>query len=122
MYELLAQSRRPFAIVAGLHGAIERQVWTSLTEKIESAVESSAKYSLSLQHRATLSNEISIHKQFELLSQICVHLEGGGKLGFLQLATKSEWRHLLRSVKVAAGEPTHLEHFHALRQIAESNR
>jgi hypothetical protein len=117
--ELLAQSWRPFAIVAGLHGAIERQVWSSLVEKIESAVESSAKYSLTLQHRATLSNEIAIHKQFELLSQICVHLESGGKLGFLQLATKSEWRHLLKGVKVAAGEPTHLEHFNALRQIAD---
>lgn len=117
--ELLAQSWRPFAIVAGLHGATERQVWASLIEKIESAVESSAKYSLTLQHRATLSNEIAIHKQLELLSQICAHLEGGGKLGFLQLATKSEWRHLLKGVKVAAGEPTHLDHFNALRQIAE---
>jgi very-short-patch-repair endonuclease len=117
--ELLAQSWRPFTIVAGLHGEIERQVWTSLTEKIELTVNSSAKYSLTLQHRATLSNEIPIHKQFNLLSQICVHLEGGGKLGFLQLATKSEWRHLLKGVKVAAGEPTHLEHFNALRQIAD---
>ena len=117
--ELLTQSWRPFAIVAGIHGAVERQVWVTLIEKIESAVESSAKYSLTLQHRATLSEEFAIHKQFELLNQICAHLESGGKLGFLQLATKSEWRHLLKGVKVAAGEPTHLEHFNALRQLAE---
>lgn len=117
--ELLAQSWRPFAIVAGIHGAVERQVWVTLIEKIESAVEASAKYSLTLQHRATLSEEFAIHKQFELLNQICAHLESGGKLGFLQLATKSEWRHLIKGVKVAAGEPTHLEHFNALRQLAE---
>ncbi len=117
--ELLAQSWRPFAIVAGMHGAIERQVWTSLIEKIESAVESGAKYSMTLQHRATLSDEIAIHKQLELLNQIYVHLENGGKLGFLQLATKSEWRQLIKGVKVAAGEPSHLDHFGALRQIAE---
>ena len=117
--ELLAQSWRPFAIVAGIHGAFERQVWVTLIEKIESAVESSAKYSLTLQHRATLSSGIAIHKQFELLNQICDHLESGGKLGFLQLATKSEWRQLLKGVKVTAGIPTHLEHFNALRQIAD---
>jgi superfamily I DNA and/or RNA helicase/very-short-patch-repair endonuclease len=117
--ELLAQSWRPFAIVAGIHGAVERQVWATLIEKIESTVESGAKYSLTLQHRATLSGELSVHKQFELLNQICAHLESGGKLGLLQLATKSEWRHLLKSIKVAAGEPTHIEHFNALRQLAE---
>lgn len=117
--ELLAQSWRPFAIVAGIHGAVERQVWATLIEKIEAAVESGAKYSLTLQHRATLSADIAVHKQLELLNQICGHLENGGKLGFLQLATKSEWRHLLKGVKVAAGEPSHLEHFNALRQIAE---
>lgn len=117
--ELLAQSWRPFAIVAGIHGAFERQVWVTLIEKIESAVESSAKYSLTLQHRATLSSDIAIHKQFELLNQICDHLESGGKLGFLQLATKSEWRQLVKGVKVTAGVPTHLEHFNALRQIAD---
>ncbi len=117
--ELLAQSWRPFAIVAGIHGAVEREVWVTLIEKIELAVESNAKYSLTLQHRANLSADIAVHKQYELLNQICAHLESGGKLGFLQLVTNSEWRHLLKGVKVAAGEPVHLDHFNALRQIAD---
>ena len=117
--ELLEQSWRPFAIVAGIHGAVEREVWVTLIEKIESTVESSAKHSLMLQHRANLSADVSVHKQYELLNQICAHLESGGKLGFVQLATKSEWRHLLKRVKVAAGEPTHLDHFNALRQLAD---
>jgi very-short-patch-repair endonuclease/superfamily I DNA/RNA helicase len=117
--ELLAQSWRPYAIVAGIHGAVERQVWQSLIEKIELAVEASAKHSLTLQHRASLSEDIAIHKQLALLEQICNHLEAGGKLGFLQLATKSEWRQLLKGVRVAAGEPSHIEHFKALRQLAD---
>lgn len=117
--ELLAQSWRPRAIVAGIHGSIEKQVWISLCEKIEAAAESSAKYSLTLQHRAILSEDILIHKQFELLHQICTHIQNGGKLNFLQLATKSEWRMLLKGVRVAAGEPTQYEHFDALRQIAD---
>lgn len=117
--ELLAQSWRPFAIVAGIHGSVERQVWSTLIEKIELAVDSSSKYSLMLHHRATLADGIQIYKQLDLLNQICSHLEGGGKLGLIQLATKSEWRNLLKNIRVAAGEPTHLEHFKALRQLAD---
>ena len=117
--ELLAQSWRPFAIVAGIHGAVEREVWITLIENIESAVEAGAKYSLTLQHKATLSAEIKVHKQYELLCQICEHLENGGKLNFLQMVKKSEWRNLLKGLMVASGAPTHLEHFKALRQIAE---
>jgi very-short-patch-repair endonuclease/superfamily I DNA/RNA helicase len=117
--ELLAQSWRPYAIVAGIHGAVERQVWQSLIEKIDAAVEASAKYSLTLQHRASLSEDIAVHKQLDLIDQICRHLEAGGKLGFLQLATKSEWRQLLKGARVAAGEPTHIEHFKAIRQLAD---
>ncbi len=117
--ELLAQSWRPFAIVAGIHSGLERTVWISLIEKIDSAVESSAKYSLTLHHRATLADGIAVHKQFEILTQICTYLDGGGKLGFLQIATKSDWRQLLKGVRVAAGEPTHPEHFKALRQLAD---
>lgn len=117
--KLLAQSWRPYAIVAGIHGGVERKVWETLAEKIESAVEASAKYSLTLQHRAKLCSDIAVHKQLELLHQICKHIENGGKLGFVQLVTKSEWRNLLKRVQVAAGEPSHLEHFKALRQLAE---
>lgn len=117
--ELLAQSWRPFAIVAGIHGSAERKVWSTLIEKIELAVDSNSKHSLTLQHRATLADGIQIHKQLDLLNQICSHLEGGGKLGLIQLATKSEWRSLLKSTRVAAGEPNHIEHFHALRQLAD---
>ena len=117
--EILAQSWRPFAIVAGIHGGVERDVWMMLVEKIEQAVESGARYSLVLQHRPSLSEEIVIYKQLTLLTQICRHIENGGKLNFIQLATKPEWRHLIKMSKVAAGEPVHADHFIALKQFAE---
>jgi very-short-patch-repair endonuclease/superfamily I DNA/RNA helicase len=117
--ELLAQSWRPVAIVAGIHGGVERDVWLTLIEKIEKAVESGAKHALTLQHRATLADDMPIHRQYDLLNQICVHLASGGKLGFIQLATKPEWRNLIKASRVAAGEPKHLEHFEALKQYAE---
>ncbi len=117
--EILKQSWRPYSIVAGIHGVVERDVWASLIEKIEQAVNSNAKYSLVLQHRPTLGEEVVIHKQLSIFTQICNHLESGGKLNFIQLATKSEWRQLIKSSKVTAGEPVHIDHFNALKQIAE---
>lgn len=117
--EILKQSWRPYTIVAGIHGGVEREVWTSLIEKIEQAVDSSAKYSLVLQHRPTLGEEVVVHKQLSIFIQICSHLENGGKLNFIQLATKSEWRQLIKASKVTAGEPVHIDHFNALKQIAE---
>jgi len=87
--EILAQSWRPFAIVAGIHGGVERDVWMMLVEKIEQAVESGARYSLVLQHRPSLSEEIVIYKQLTLLTQICRHIENGGKLNFYSIGNKT---------------------------------
>jgi very-short-patch-repair endonuclease len=117
--ELLAQSWRPYAIVSGLHGALEHEVWLALIEKIDLAVESGAKYLLVLQHRPSLSDDVVIHKQLATLAQICAHLEKGGKLSFIQLVAKPEWRQVIKASKVAAGEPIHLDHFNALKQLAE---
>jgi very-short-patch-repair endonuclease/superfamily I DNA/RNA helicase len=117
--EILAQSWRPFAIVAGIHGAVEREVWIALIEKIEQAVDAGARYSLVLQHKPSLGEEIIIHKQLMVLTQICGHLENGGKLNFIQMATKPEWRKLIKVSKVAAGEPVHIDHFNALKQLAQ---
>ncbi len=120
--DLLMQSWRPYAIVAGIHKGTERQVWSTLVEKIEKTVEANAQHALVLQHRPKLTSEISLHKQYEVLSQICGHLETGGKLGFIQMATKSDWRQFVKLSSVAAGEPTHLDHFKALKTLAELER
>lgn len=117
--ELLSQAWRPYAIVAGIHGGLDREVWEALVSKIESAVESSARYSLTLQHRATLCEGIPVGNQLMILTQICAHLEEGRKINFIQLAPKPDWRRLIKGARVAAGAPSHLEHFRALRQLAE---
>ena len=117
--ELLAQSWRPFAIVAGIHGGVEREIWITLIKQIESAVEAGAKYSLTLQHKAALSSEFDVHKQYELLCAIVEHLENGGELNFIQHLKRPAWKKLTKGLKVASGMPTHLTHFGALKQIAE---
>ena len=116
---LLSQSWRPYAIVAGIHGGNEKEVWEVLATKIEQTVDSGAKYALALHHRPQLAQSITIYKQVEILTQICIHLESGGKLGMMQLATKSEWRQVINTCTVAAGKPVHLDHFKAILQFAE---
>ena len=116
--DLLRQSWRPFAIVAGIHGGVERDVWGKLVTWIEATCAANAQHSLLLHQRSRLSDVISSHRQRVIVTQICKYLDGGGKLGFIQLITRTEWRQFIRDVSVAAGQPKHREHFEALRRHA----
>ncbi len=117
--ELLRQEWRPFAIVAGMHGGFDRQVWEMLVSMVEKASEANSRYALALHHRPRLSESMHVHKQKQIISEILAHVTNGGKLGFLQLATHSEWRQFLKSVSVTAGEPSHREHFDALERLVD---
>ncbi len=116
--DLRRQAWRPYAIIAGIHGGIEREVWLRLIGNIENAVEANSKYTLMLHHRPRLSEEIPIHKQRQITIEICEYIEAGGKLGFLQLATRSEWRQFIKTASVMAGQPNHREHFEAIQYLA----
>ena len=117
--ELLSQSWRPYAIVAGIHTSGEREVWEVLISKIEQAVTASSRYTLVLHHKPVLIDSLSIQKQFEILCEICTYLEKGEKLGMFKLAIKSEWKKLIDGVSVSAGKPNHLDHFLALKHLAD---
>jgi very-short-patch-repair endonuclease len=117
--DLLIQSWRPFAIVAGIHGAAEREVWQTLISKIELVVDCSAKYALLLHHKPILSEEVDKHKHFEILQQITAHIDSGGKLNLLQTVTKPGWRKIIKSSKVSSGQPSHKDHFNALKLYNE---
>lgn len=60
-----------------------------------------------------------VHRQLQVVSEIKEHLAGGGKLGILQLAIRSEWRQLIKTVSVTAGQPSHPDHFDAIGRLAE---
>jgi len=117
--DLRRQSWRPYAIVAGIHGGTEREVWERLITNIELAAEANAKHALVLHHRPRLSETIAVHRQRQITVEICEYIDGGGKLGFLQLATRSEWRQLIKTSSVTAGQPNHRDHFEALGHLAE---
>lgn len=117
--DLRRQAWRPFAIVAGIHGGTERVVWQRLIANIEKAAEANSKHALVIHHRPQLSEVISAHKQLQISIEVREHLDAGGKLGFLQLATRSEWRQFIKTTSVAAGQPDHRDHFEALGQLAE---
>lgn len=57
-------------------------------------------------------------RQKQIASEIRVHLENGGKLGMLQLVTRSEWRTFIKTSSVTAGAPVHQDHFEALHRLA----
>jgi hypothetical protein len=117
--DLLCQAWRPHAIVAGMRGGSERAAWEMLVASIEGAAEANGKHALVLHHRPRLSESMPIHKQVQVTAEIKEHLANGGKLGFLHLVTRSEWRQLIKTVSVAAGQPSHPEHFDAVGRLAD---
>ena len=117
--DLRRQAWRPYAIVAGIHGGTEREVWERLIANIEEAVEANARHALILMHRPRLSGAMPVYRQWQVSVDICEHIDGGGKLGFLQLATRSEWRQFIKTTSVAAGQPDHRDHFEALGHLAK---
>jgi len=117
--ELRRQSWRPFAIVAGIHGGTELAVWKKLIEHIEATAESQSEYSLQLHHRPSISESAPIHQQHRIAGEILEHLNNGGKIGFLQRATKPEWWQFIKASSVSAGQPDHLDHFKALQALTK---
>jgi len=117
--DLRRQSWRPYAIIAGMHGGTEREVWERLIINIEKAAEANSRCALVLHHRPRLSEIIPVHKQWHITVEICEHIDAGGKLGFIQLATRSEWRQFIKTVSVTAGQPHHRDHFEAIGCLAE---
>ena len=117
--DFLKQTWHPHAIVAGMRGGAEREAWELLISAIERATKANGKHALVLHHRPRLSEAMPAHKQNHLIREIHQHLMAGGKIGFLQLAAHSEWRQLIKTVSVTAGQPNLPEHFDALGRLAE---
>lgn len=116
---LRRQAWRPYAITAGLHGGGERNVWERLITHINGTVEANSRHALVLDQRPQLSPAMPVPEQLEVAIQIGKHIAAGGKLGFLQLATHSEWRLFIKTARVTAGQPSHPAHFAALARLAE---
>lgn len=117
--DLRSQSWRPYAIVAGIHGGIEKEVWERLITTIQAAVETNAKCAMELHHNAQLSTTLPVTRQREIAVEIVEYLSSGNNLGFVQLVTHSQWRQFINTTSVSAGKPRHTEHFKAIGLLAK---
>jgi hypothetical protein len=117
--DLRSQTWRPYAIVAGMHGGAEKEVWEKLISTIQAAAEANAKYAMVLHHNVQLSTTIPVTRQQEIVAQICEYISAGNRLGVVQMVTRSEWRQFINSTSVAAGKPRHVEHFRAIGRLVD---
>lgn len=117
--ELRTQYWRPYAIVAGILGGTSKFVWEKLIENIEETSELQAQYNLHINHAPEVVLDQTIYVQKKVVEEICEHIESGGKLGFLQLVTRSEWKQFLKGVTVSSGAPDHLDHFKAVKSLID---
>jgi very-short-patch-repair endonuclease/superfamily I DNA/RNA helicase len=112
--DLRKQAWRPYAIVAGMHGGVEKEVWERLITAIQTAVDVNAKCAMELHYNAQLSTTLPITRQHEIAIEIIEYLSSGGKLGIVQRVTHSEWRQFINTTLVSAGKPRYAEHFKAI--------
>lgn len=117
--ELRGQTWRPHAIVAGMRGETTQKVWQKLMELIEQANEAHNHYALAIHLTPRLGKAMNLAAQERAVNEILAHLASGGKLGFLQLMTRGEWKQFIKESSVASGEPSHKEHFEALRTVIQ---
>ncbi|MBM0106738.1 AAA family ATPase [Steroidobacter sp. S1-65] len=113
------QAWRPYAIVAGINGGTQREVWEQLIQGIEEAAEANAQCALLRHHRPQLSKSMPAETQRRIAQEIVQHLEAGRGLGFVTMATRSEWRQFVKEASVVNGEPSRLDHFHVLAMVAD---
>ncbi|HEY0939751.1 MAG TPA: AAA domain-containing protein [Steroidobacter sp.] len=113
------QAWRPYAIVAGISGGTQREVWEQLIQGIEEAAEANAQCALLRHHRPQLAKSMPAETQRRIAQEIVQHLEAGRGLGFLQMATRSDWRQFVKAASVSTGEPSRLDHFHVLAMVAD---
>jgi very-short-patch-repair endonuclease len=117
--QLRRQAWRPYAIVAGISGGTQREVWEQLIRGIENAAEANAQCALLRHHRPQLSKTLPADRQRRIAREIVQHLEEGRGLGLLQMATHSEWRQFVKTASMASGEPARIEHFRVLEMVAD---
>jgi very-short-patch-repair endonuclease/DNA polymerase III delta prime subunit len=117
-----AQPWQLSAMLAGYHGGEQRKPWGNLLALIDEAWDCYSKSQESfVRHEPELPEELPMEESRATSEQISMHLDRGGSLSFLTLATRSTWKKFIRTSRVATGEPKLPEHFQALRNMATLN-
>jgi very-short-patch-repair endonuclease len=114
-----AQPWQLSAMQAGYHGGEQRKPWENLLALIDEAWECNSKSQESfLCHEPALPKELTIEEAQAISEDISMHLDRGGSLSFLTLATRPAWKKFIHASRVTTGEPAAREHFQALRGLA----
>jgi len=108
------------AVAAGFRASADAiSPWEELTQRLDKLnTRAQSFYSLLLDHRCTLASDITPDRQQTLASEIRAFIERGGKLSFVRMMTKPEWRKFVASTRVNDSKPQSTSHFRALEVFA----
>jgi very-short-patch-repair endonuclease len=114
-----AQPWQLSAMMAGYHGNEQRKPWENLLALIDDVWDCYSESQESfLCHDPALPKELTIEESHAISKEISIHLERGGSLSFLTLATRPAWKKFIHLSRVLTREPEGLEHFRALESHA----
>jgi very-short-patch-repair endonuclease len=108
-------------VIAGMQDDASKASWEallSLSKEVSTAARESIESSLSFQPQ--LAGSLDVVRAVEIYSDIASETERTGRApGFLQIATRRDWKHALEGCSVEGGlKPKTAAHFRALAQAA----
>jgi very-short-patch-repair endonuclease len=107
------------AVYAGKYGGAHRQLWDQLLASIRLVHrEAASAQETLLRYSPSLLDVSALEDQDRTAGEILAHLEKGGGLGWLTLATRRSWGQFIENTTVGGKRPFLPEHFHALRKIS----
>lgn len=108
------------AAQAGWEGGAARQVWEDLISEIEAVYQQAAAAQvLLLKYGPELPEDCLPGKAPAVLDAIISHLKNSGKLNWLTLVTRGDWKIILGNARVGGRQPETVEHFEALRTLVQ---
>ena len=103
-------------IAAGKEGGGLQAAWEEFSAEIESVYQQSIQAQpYFLKHGLEVAADLSLEKSLRTVDEILQHLKSGGKLNFLSLLAKGDWKQFIQKTQVDGRSPEQSEHFEALQ-------
>ena len=107
-------------VEAGMEGPARRKVWEELLSLIETVYGQAASAEEQIiRFGPVLSSETAFADQTRILNEIIAHLEKGGNLNKFTFLLHRAWQSFVQSARVGSETPHSLDHFRALRALAD---
>ncbi len=117
----LLQGTEPWqqAVILASSDNLQAVPWRELIKQINATRALAAEaLEQSIRYAPSLPADLPLAEQIRITEEIIGHMQKGGKLNYLTLLPKPQWKTFIQKAKISDGPPKTLEHFRTLRMQA----